>query len=203
LTGARVWWLGLALGLALGCSRPAEERRPPPLDTSAQAEWTYAAYLLGLGDANAALGYLEPLASGRFENVTNPPLLLRDLAEARLAAGDLPGASMAARQAREQLARRGRSAQFQADDRRVFERVVDGLEAAGDNDLQGLADLAADDSPSPSADVWYLLGWLQERHGNLLAARTAYSGFAQRAPQWLFLRQAALMRQHALAVLSA
>jgi hypothetical protein len=50
--------------------------------------------------------------------------------------------------------------------------------------------------------VWYLLGLLQERHGNLLAAQAAYRGFLQRTPQWLFLREAVGMRQHAQAVLA-
>jgi hypothetical protein len=202
LTSNRAVWLGLALSVVLGCSPAAPERRPPPLDTSPQSEWTYGAYLLSLGDAHAALVYLEPLGHGPLENIVFPALLLRDLAEARLVAGDLPGAAAAARAARAQLALRGRSAQFQADDRRIFERTIDGLEAAGDDDLQRLSDLCADESPTPSADVWYLLGWLQERHGNLLAAQAAYRGFLQRTPQWLFLREAVGMRQHAQAVLA-
>jgi hypothetical protein len=196
------WLTGLGLSVLLACSPPPTTRQPPPLDQSPGSRWAYGAYLLGFGEATAALGYLEPLAGGPPDTVSNAALLLRDVAEARLAVGDLGGAASAARAARVELARRARSAQFQADDRRVFERVIDGLEAAGDDNLQQLSALAADEGATPSADVWYLLGWVEERHGDLAAAQVAYRSFLARSPQWSFLRQAVVMRQHAQASLA-
>lgn len=203
MIGARRWLLGLGLSLMLGCAAPAAAvRQPPPLDPSAGSTWAYGAYLLSLGDAHAALGYLEPLGGGSLANITNPAILMRDLAEARLAADDLPGAAEAARSARVELARRNRSAQFQADDRRLFERVVDALEAAGDDDLPRLRSLAADESAAPSADAWYLLGWLSERQGDVPGAQAAYRAYLARVPQWAFFRATSVNREHAQKALS-
>jgi len=195
----RLWPGVLCLSLLIACSGPpvAAPRQPPPLETSPGSTWAYGAYLLSLGDATTALGYLEPLGAGPLDRVINPALLLRDVAEARLVSGNLPGAADAARAARDQLARRPRSAQFQADDRRVFERVIDALEAAGDDDVQHLTAMANDEGLTPSADVWYLLAWLDERHGDASAAKIAYEAALVRSPQWAFLREAALLRQHA------
>lgn len=199
-----VTWLGLALSvLACSAASAPAPRLPPPLDTSPGSTWAYGAYLLSTGDADAALGYLEPLAAGPLDNVVNPALLLRDLAEARLLSGNAQGAVDAARAARDQLARRPRIAQFQADDRRLFERSIDALEAAGNDDVQQLSAMTDDESITPSADVWYLLGWLDERRGDPSAAQAAYRAYLARSPRWAFLREAGIMRRHALQALSS
>jgi hypothetical protein len=157
----------------------------------------YGAHLLSLGDAAAARGFLEPTVADGVDEVGEPALLLRDVAEARLFTNDARGAAEAARTARMWLARQPNTAQFREDDRRLVERVLDSLAAAGDDDLDRLRQLSAEEQPAPSADAWYLLGWALEHHGNAAAARTAYGEFLARDPQWTFLRMADAMRRHA------
>jgi hypothetical protein len=52
----------------------------------------------------------------------------------------------------------------------------------------------------PSADAWYLLGWVDEQRGDISGAQAEYRGYLARAPQWSFLRQAVEMRRHAQTV---
>jgi hypothetical protein len=150
-----------------------------------------------MGDAAAAREYLESAAASDTVRPDDRAQLLRDLAEARLFSGDVPAASEAAHSAQDALARVPRTAQFQEPDRQVFARVLAGLEAASDGDVDRLSAVASDDSPTPSADAWYLLGWLQEQRGDLLAARAAYQAFLAHDPRWTFLRSALVMRRHA------
>src|SRR5207248_2939407 len=141
---------------ASACGSPTPITQPPPLDTSPAARWTYGAYLLGRGDAAGARTYLEPLAAGSLDGITNPAQFLRDLAEARLFSGDAAGAAQAAHQATAALTQRPTTAQFRPDDRVLFGRTLAALEAAADGDLDHLRQLATDERPAPSADAWYL-----------------------------------------------
>jgi tetratricopeptide (TPR) repeat protein len=183
-----------------GCAPRPSTTQPPPLDTSPAAQWTYAAYLLGRGDPATARAYLEPIAAGSLDAINDPSLFLRDLAEARLFSGDSPGAAAAARQAADALARRPTTAQFRPDDRLVFEHTLDALAAAASDDATQLQQLTADVKPAPVADAWYLLGWLQEQHGDAPSARSAYQRYLELAPRSTFLREAGSMRGHAQAM---
>ena len=189
--------LALAMVPLLACAPVEPARLPPPLAPTPESTWKYGAYLLSLDAAAEARPFLERLAGGSVESVSDPSLYLRDLAEVRLFTGDPAGAAAAARLARARLALVRRSAQFQADDRLLFERTVDALEAAGADDLPRLTALAADEGRFPAADAWYLLAWRAERAGDTAAARTAYRAFLERAPRWSFLRRGVEMRQHA------
>jgi len=182
----------------VACAPPATPTRlPPPLERSSERLSAYGAYLLSVGDPAGARAYLELAAARDTIRADDLPQLLRDLAEARLFSGDRPAALEAAHSAQDALARVPRSAQFQESDRQVFERVLDGLEAASAGDVDRLSAIARDDSPTPSADAWYLLGWLREGQGDLSAARVAYQAYLARDPLWTFLRSAAIMRHHA------
>jgi hypothetical protein len=186
----------------LSCTTPPP-RQPPPLRESVQADWSYAAYLLYTDDPTTAQLYLERAAALGIDSLPNQAQFFRDLSEARLFAGDSAGAAAAARTSRERLAVQPRTAQFQADDRRLFERVLDALESAGSGDLEDLARLTQTGDVPPSADAWYLLGWLREQHGELAAARDAYRLYLAAAPQWSFLRAGPGMRRHAQSVLAS
>ena len=191
----------VALWGAAACRTPAtaDITQPPPLDPSPAARWTYAAYLLYLGDAQGARTYLEPLAVTSLDGISSPWQFLRDLAEARLFSGDATGAAQAAQQAMLALAQRPTTAQFRPDDRLIFARSLDALAAAADGDIDRLRQLAEDEQPAPSADAWYLLGQLEEQRGDHQAARAAYQAYLVRAPQWSYLREMDSMRLHARA----
>jgi hypothetical protein len=188
--------------LVLACGPTTTTRPPPPVAPTAEAVWRYGAELLSLDDVSGARPYLEQVGAGPLDNLSDGVLFLRDLSEARLFSGDLPSAASAAHQARTRLATVPRSAQFQADDRFLVERTIDGLEAAARGDTQRLAQLATDEAAFPSADAWYLLGWLAESRGDVTSARSDYRAFLDRAPQWTFLRRAVVMQQYAQHVLS-
>jgi len=184
--------------IAIGCTAsPAPARLPPPTEHSAESQAAYGAYLLSIGDPAAARGYLEPAAASDAIRANERPQLLRDLAEARLFSGDSPAALEVAQSAQDALGRVPRTAQFQDADRQLFERVLEGLDAASAGDLDRLSAVARDESPTPSADAWYLLGWLDEQRGDLAGARAAYHAYLARDPRWTFLRSAAIMRRHA------
>jgi tetratricopeptide (TPR) repeat protein len=200
----RISWVLLWLAmwpLITACSTERAVYQPPPIDRSSTAQWMYGAYLLSAGDAESARGFLEPIVTNQVNEIVEPALLLRDVAEARLFTNDRRGAAEAARTARVWLARQPRTAQFQEDDRRLFEHVLDSLAAAGDDNLNRLRELSADEHPAPSADGWYLLGRVLEDHGDLAAARSAYREFLARDPQWTFLRMGEAMRRHAASTL--
>jgi hypothetical protein len=194
----------LALGLSallVGCSPRPTAAPPPPLpDAAVDVQWQYAAYLLTEGRPSLALGYLQPLADEHLNEISNRALLFRDLAEARLYSGDPQGAASSAAAARDQLATVPDTAQFNADDRYVYARTLDALELAGRGDLAGLRRLASDESRAPCADAWFLLGWVEEQRGQGDEMRSAYRAFLARAPQWVFLREAGVMRDHAAAL---
>ena len=90
----------LLLG-TVACAQPVVPRDPPPRRLSANDLWSYGTYLLVRDEPQAAFGYLEQAASSNLNELNNPALLLRDLAEARFATGDLGGAAQAAASARE------------------------------------------------------------------------------------------------------
>jgi hypothetical protein len=200
----RIAAAAITLLLVVGCSSSAPSTsdgvRPPPVDQSAVAVWTYAAYLLGRGDAAHARTYLDAIAGTDLGDVSDPSLFFRDLAEACLFSGDTACAAQAAAQARDAVARKSATAQFRDGDRRVFERTVDALGAAATGDAGQLQRLAEDDQSAPSADAWYLLGWLDEGRGDVAEAQTAYRRYLRLAPEWSFLREAGQMRQHAESV---
>jgi hypothetical protein len=80
--------------------------------------------------------------------------------------------------------------------------MLEALLAAADDDLAGLS-AACSSAESPLAvDACYLLGWTYEQHAEPAQARPAYQTYVERSPAWSFLRRAAAMRQHALAVLA-
>ena len=198
-------WSPIAAGLSLilvllgtGCAPNASLAPVLPVDSSPQATWTFAAQLLGRGDAAGALTYLDTLDADSLTTGRQRALFLRDLAEARLVSGDLPGAALAADNASTELARQPVTPQFRDDDRYVFQRTLDALAAAGHDDAATVRRLATDDARAPSADAWYLLGWLAERHGDSATARASFSTFLTLAPRWAFLRQSLQMRRHAV-----
>jgi tetratricopeptide (TPR) repeat protein len=193
----RALLVALATVCVVSCAPRAGVAQPPPLDTSPASRWTYAAYLLARGDPTTARTYLEPVASGSLDGIIDPALFLRDLAEARLFSGDSTGAATAARQAAEALDRQPTTAQFRADDRAIFERTLDALAAAAADDTAQLQQLTTLEQPAPSADAWYLLGWVQEQHGDAASARKDYQRYLELSPQWSFLRETGAMRSHA------
>ncbi|MCA1646199.1 MAG: hypothetical protein LC797_12315 [Chloroflexi bacterium] len=199
----RAPWLLFALIVApfSACGPVTPTRPPPPLAPTPEVAWQYGAQLLSLGEAAGARRYLEQVGAGPLDNLSDGVLFLRDLAEARLFSDDLPGAAAAANQARVRLVSVPRSAQFQADDRLLMERTIDDLEAAAQEDTPRLGQLASDEAMFPSADAWYLLGWLAERRGDVTSARSHYRAFLDRAPQWTFLRRAVVMQQYAQSTL--
>jgi len=155
-------------------------------------------------DPTAAQQYLARVsAEGGVSDPEQASLLYRDLAEARLFAGDLSGAAAAARVARDQLDRRPTTAQFQADDRSLFARDVSALAAAGAENLDQLSEIANSTAGPPDADPWYLLGWARERSGDQSGAQTAYRKFLELAPAWSFLRTTSAMQRHARQVVGA
>ena len=194
----------LVLALGTACAPPSRSAPPPPLIDTPAAEWSYGVRLLGLGDIGGGRRALERAAEfGAPElpagNVVNSQAqFFRDLAEVRLATGDVIGAATATEQARARLADEPLTAQFKAEDRRRFQATLDALQAAADDDADRLVMLAEPDA-SPLADTSYLLGWVLERRGELPAARGAYLAYLARAPAWSFLRLAPLMQQHARA----
>jgi hypothetical protein len=173
-------------------------QKPPPILRSPDSDWQYAVYLLSVGDdPNAAQRYLERAqAEGGVQDAKDLALFDRDLAEARLLAGDMPGAALAASVGLGDLEQRPTTAQFQLADRSVFQRDLAALQAAANMDAAELTRIAESESDQPDADPWYLLGWLDERVGNTAQARVAYGRYLQLAPAWTFLRRAALMQRH-------
>ena len=184
--------------LAVACGRPLDAvPGAPPEGATATMQWSYATYLLSNGDPAQARGYLERLDERTERDVSDPALLWRDIAEARLFTGDAPGTLTATARARQELAAEPNTAQFKADDRYLFARTIDALEAAASTEPDKLLSIATDEREAPSADAWYLLGWLHEQRGELEASRAPYRSYLERAPQWSFLRQAFEMRRHA------
>jgi hypothetical protein len=144
-----------------------------------------------------ARAYLDSIASTGLDGISDPSLFFRDLAEACLFSGDSACAVRAVGQAQDSLQQKPTTAQFRDDDRRIFQQTLDALQAAANGDAGRLQQLTLNDQPAPSADAWYLLGWLAEQRGNAADAQTAYRAYLRQAPQWSFLREAVVMRQHA------
>ena len=189
--------LPLAMLLA-ACARPAPPPDRPPGD-SGREQVEYALELLRRGDDPGARQHMEraaELGAGRAQSA-EAMLFLRDLAEARLAAGDAPGAAQAAEASLDRLGRLSLSAQFQASDRELFGRLLQGLAAAGHEDLPALEALATSDAQPPAADPWYLLAWVHEQHGEMDEARQAYRRYLAASPEFDLLRRSMLMREHA------
>jgi hypothetical protein len=185
--------------LLSACAPVGALPKPPPSQRSPDRDWQYAVYLLSVGqDPSQAQRYLERArAEGGVQSPTDAALFDRDLAEARLFAGDLPGAAAAARSGLAELAQRPTSAQLQLADRSLFERDLSAIQAAANLDSDELTQIAQFGSDPPDADPWYLLGWFYERAGDTVQARTAYQAYLELAPAWSFLRRAAQMQHHA------
>ena len=188
-----------------GCVAPAAPIRPdlPPRQPKADRSWAHAVDLLRVGDDAEARVYVEQAVElGGDSNPLVQMLLLRDLAELRLATADGPGAALAAREAEAMLARAPRSATLSEDERRLNQHLLDALEAAGQGDLRSLERLAQTTTDAGrAADPWYLLGWTREQRGDTSAAREAYRSYLERVPEFGILRRSALMREHARSVL--
>jgi hypothetical protein len=178
--------------------------RPPPTDATATTDWDYGVYLLAASGnpATAQLYLVRAESEGVPTSASQAALFYRDLAEAHLFAGDMAAASAAARHGIDALASRSTTAQFQPDDRSLFERDLAALEAAGHGDTTALLGVAQAPTNPPVADPWYVLGWLRERDGDMDGARSAYARYVELSPAWSLLRGASGMRQHAQAVLS-
>ena len=189
----------LASLLALACSRPEAPPDRLPSNDSGREQIEYALKLLRRGDDSGARVHLErasELGAGR-GTPQDSSMFLRDLAEVRLATGDGAGAAQAAETGLERLARVPTTAQFVASERNLFERLLTSLVAAGRGDLGRLADLAAADPQPPTADPWYLLGWVHEQQSDAPQARQAYRRYLAASPEFDLLRRSTLMRQHA------
>jgi Tfp pilus assembly protein PilF len=195
----------LALALLLSaCARPAPPAERPPGD-SGREQTEYALELLRRGDDSGARQHLEranQLGAGRAPSF-DAALFLRDLAEARLAAGDGPGATQAAESSLDRLGRLALTAQFLTSDRDLFARLLTALADAGREDAAGLEALAASDTQARAADPWYLLGWVRERRGEVDQAREAYRRYLAGSPEFDILRRSVLMRQHAQQLVGA
>src|SRR5262249_34539381 len=159
-----------------------------------EATWTYATQLLGRGNPDAALPYLEAVDAASLTTGRPRALYYRDLAEARLFTGDPAGAATAADEATRELTHQAVIAQFRDADRYASQRTLGALAAAGHDDSGVLRQIALDDARAPSADAWYLLGWLAERHGDTSEAHEAFRSYLTLAPRWAFLREATAMR---------
>ncbi len=200
--------LGLAPIAVLVCATACAPSAAPPTPwqiappgTSAVDYWNDAIHLMQVGDDADALADMNRAVQGGVASIPiEPSLFYRDVAEARLSGGDLPGAAEAARQARDALDVRPETAQFRAPERQLFEAEVDALEFAGQGDSERLAAVAQREPLL--ADPWYLLGWLDERRGDQDGARAAYRSYLARAPEGSFLRRTAVMQRHAEAVVS-
>jgi tetratricopeptide (TPR) repeat protein len=191
-----------SLLLATACSAPPSGSPLPPLPESAAADWSYAVRVLDRGDLPQARRYFERAVE--LGPVVDPDRaqFFRDLAEVRLASGDPAGAAAAVHASADALARLPANARFRDSERSLFQRTLDALEAAANDDAASLEALTADASP-PLGDAWYLLGWVREQHGDVPAASVAYQAYLDRSPAWSFLRFAPRMRQHAQAFLSS
>ena len=190
--------------LLTACARPEPPADRPPGD-SGREQVEYALKLLRRGDDSGAREHLEraaELGSGRAPSA-EAALFLRDLAELRLATGDGSGAAQAAEAGLDRLGRLPLSAQFQATDRDLFQRLLKALAAAGRADTDGLEALAAPDAQPRAADPWYLLGWAHEHRSEMDQAREAYRRYLAGSPEFDLLRRSRLMRQHAQEVVSA
>jgi tetratricopeptide (TPR) repeat protein len=190
--------------LLAACARPAPPAERPPGD-SGREQVEYALQLLRRGDDSGAHEHFEravKLGTGRGA-LPEDVLFWRDVAEARLAAGDGAGAAQAAQSSLDRLDRLQLTAQFRPADRDLFGRLLTALAAAGREDLASLQDLAASDAQPRTADPWYLLGWVHEHRGEVDAARDAYRRYLAASPEFDILRRSALMRQHAQQVVGA
>ena len=199
----RLALVGLALLLS-ACARPAPPPDRPPGD-SGREQTEFALELLRRGDDSGAREHLEranQLGAGRAPSF-DAALFLRDLAEARLAAGDGPGAAQAADASLDRLGRLTLTAQFVTADRDLFARLLTALADAGREDVGSLEGLAASGAQPLAADPWYLLGWVRERRGEVDQAREAYRRYLAGSPEFDILRRSALMRQHAQQVVGA
>ena len=193
----------LAVVLLVGCARPAALPDKLPGD-SGREQIDYALQLLRRGDDAGARQHLEranELGAGR-GTPADSSLFLRDLAELRLATGDGTGAAQAADTGLSRLSAVPTSAQFVASDRALFERLLNGLAAAGRDETAALEALASDAQPR-TADPWYLLGWVHERRSEMDQARDAYRRYLASSPELDMLRRSALMRRHAQEVVGA
>jgi hypothetical protein len=183
--------------LLAGCARPPALPEKQPGD-SGREQIEYALELLKQGDDGGARQHFEragELGAGR-GTPGDSSLFLRDLAEVRLATGDGAGAAQAAEAGLSRLGSVPPSAQFIASDRALFERLLNGLAAAGREDTAALEALASDAQPR-TADPWYLLGWVHEGHSEMGQAREAYRRYLANSPEFDILRRSALMRRHA------
>jgi tetratricopeptide (TPR) repeat protein len=195
----------LALAVLLSaCARPAPPADRPPGD-SGREQTEYALELLRRGDDSGAHQHLEranQLGAGRAPSF-DAALFLRDLAEARLAAGDGSAATQAAEAGLDRLGRLTLTAQFQTSDRDLFGRLLTALADAGREDAASLEGLASSDAQPRAADPWYLLGWVREARGEVDQAREAYRHYLAASPEFDILRRSVLMRQHAQQVVGA
>jgi hypothetical protein len=166
-------------------------------------DWQYGVYLLSIAnDPARAQRYLERAQSESHGSEGTDALLFdRDLAEARVFAGDLTGATAAAPVGLMDLARAPLTAQFQAADADLYRRDLTAISAAASNQVEQLNDLASATAGEPDADPWYMLGWVRERAGDVAGARAAYAEYLNLAPAWSFLRSSAVMQAHARAVI--
>ena len=199
----RLALVGLAL-LLTACARPEPRAERPPGD-SGREQTEYALQLLRRGDDAGARRHLEraaQLGAGRAPSL-DAALFLRDLAEARLAAGDGSGATQAAESSLDRLGRVALTAQFLTSDRDLFARLLMALADAGREETASLEALAASDAQPRTADPWYLLAWVHERRGEVDQAREAYRRYLAGSPEFDLLRRSVLMRQHAQQVLGA
>ena len=186
-----------------GLPAPPASRPPAPLVESASADWAYAVRVLALEDLPTALLYLERAADLEPLSASDRAQLYRDLAEVRLALGNRAAAAAAVRASADALEQQPLNARFTPGERRLVQRTLEALQAAADDDRSRLTAACSSGEPPPAVDACYLLGWTDEQHGDGEGARRAYRAYVQGAPAWSFLRRAAGMRQHALAVLAA
>jgi hypothetical protein len=200
---ASLRWAAVVALLATACAPSQTLRQPPPAQASAVDDWQYGVYLVTVDrDPAAAQYYVDRAeAEGAAAN-SSAPLFYRDAAESHLFAGDLHGAAVAAGKGSAALADRPTTAQFQPDDRSLFERDLSALEAAGNDDADAVLNIAKASAHPPNADPWYILGWLREHGGDADGARVAYARYLELSPAWTFLRSADAMRAHAQVVVS-
>jgi Flp pilus assembly protein TadD len=192
-----VGWL-LFASTVLGCSPPPPGPARPPNPDSGSEQWVYALGQLAEEDDNDARRGLERA----YQLGQRDALFLRDLAEVRLATGDRAGAAEVARAGLEEVDRMPSTAQFQDEDRRIFQALLGSLQAAAVDDVPTLERLAAEARPR-LADPWYLLGWALESRGAKAEARAAYQAYLDRSPEFDLLRRSMGMRRHAREVTAA
>lgn len=173
---------------------------PAPRQPKADRDWAYAIDLLKRRDDAGALTYLERAVEvGGDPSPMYQVLLLRDVAELRLAAGDTAGAVAAADQGTLLLGKVERSATFSDEDRRLNRMLMAALRAAGNGDAAALEALTRtiDAGYPKAADPWFLLGQVRERAGDTAGAQRAYRAYLDRLPEFGILRRTTVMRAYA------